>query len=96
MKQTINKSMFHDAFRNYDRLENFSYEGREALYDSLIECEESSGEEMELDVIALCCEYSEEKIGDALKNYNLESLEELTEQTCVIWNDGERVLFVNY
>ena len=33
MKQTINFSQFHDAFRNMDRLDNFSYQGLRVLYD---------------------------------------------------------------
>ena len=55
MKQTVTRSDFIDAFRNAGREDNFSYEGLCALYDWL----EELGEEYELDVIALCCEFSE-------------------------------------
>jgi hypothetical protein len=41
------------------RENQFSCEGLEALYDYLTDMEEDTGEEVELDVIALCCEYSE-------------------------------------
>lgn len=65
MKQTVNRSDFHDAFRAYGRLDNFTYEGRNALFGYLESYEEDTGEEMELDVIALCCDYSEH--GSALE-----------------------------
>lgn len=59
MKTTISVSDFRDAFRRYDRQENFCYEGLGALFDHLEQLEEDTGEEMELDVISLCCDYSE-------------------------------------
>ena len=59
MKQTINFTDFTDAFKNYNRQEQFSYNGKKALFEYFEEYEESTGEEIELDVIALCCEYVE-------------------------------------
>ncbi len=85
--QTVNKSAFHDAFRNYGRLENFSYEGRSALYDYLESYVEDTGEPMELDVIALCCDFSE--YAD-IEEYNAEygteyeHWDDVAEQTTVI------------
>ena len=66
MKQSINMYAFERAFRNFER-DNFSYEGLKALFEYLEEYEEGTGEEIELDVIALCCEYME---CDSLKEYN--------------------------
>ena len=57
---------FEMAFKRYER-ENFSYDGLKALFEYLEEYEEGTGEEIELDVIALCCEYAE---YDSLKEYN--------------------------
>ena len=65
MKQTITQSDFHDAFRNYDRLENFSYEARELLFDYFEEVDEY----MELDVIAICCDYNENSAESIAYNY---------------------------
>ncbi len=59
MKQNINLYDFREAFRNMNRTENFSYAGLEALFNFLEEYEDNTGEEIELDVIALCCEFSE-------------------------------------
>ena len=58
MKTDVNFSTFQTAFENL-RPNNFSYEGLTALYDYLIQLEEDIGEEIDLDVIALCCDYSE-------------------------------------
>lgn len=59
MKTTVNKFDFVRAFDTADRGNNFSRPAREALFEYLEELEESSGEEMELDVIAICCDWSE-------------------------------------
>lgn len=72
MKQTINKSGFIDQFRVMDRLENFSYEARELLFDYLEQYEEDTGEELEMDVIAVCCDYSEDSPEDIASNYDID------------------------
>jgi len=58
MKTNVTNYDFHRAFESI-RPDNFSYKGLNALYDWLIEYEESTDLETELDVIALCCELSE-------------------------------------
>ena len=57
---------FERAFKNFER-DNFSYDGLKALFEYLEEYEEGTGEEIELDVIALCCDYTE---YDSLNEYN--------------------------
>jgi len=66
MKQSVNMYDFERAFKNFER-DNFSYDGLKALFEYLEEYEDSTGEEVELDVIALCCEYAE---YDSLSEYN--------------------------
>ena len=68
MKTTINLHQFRDAFYRMGRKTNFSYEGLEILFEYLEELEEGTDQEIELDVIALCCDFSEdtpENIGEA-------------------------------
>jgi hypothetical protein len=87
MKQTINVSQFRDAFQNMNRKENFSYAGLGALFDYLEELEEGTGQEVELDVIALCCEYSEyESLEEFQKAYSndYERIEDIEQETTVI------------
>ena len=88
MKQRVNFLAFKSAFRDYDRLDNFPTGLRE-LFEYLEEYEESTGEELKLDVIGLCCDYHEEKLSVVLKEYSLESLEELRDHTQVIMVDSE-------
>ena len=60
MKTPVNKTDFINAFKKL-RPSNFSYEGLDALYDYLENLEQDTGEELELDVVAFCCSYSEYK-----------------------------------
>jgi hypothetical protein len=70
MKQTINFNQFCTAFRDMNRDNSFSYEGKRALFDYLEQYEEDTDTEVDLDVIALCCEYTEyEDVEDYLKDY---------------------------
>ena len=75
MIQTINVSDFRDAFRACGRANQFSYEGLTALFDFLEEVDP----DFELDVIALCCDYSEDSAEDIAANYNIkvDSIDEL-------------------
>ena len=59
MKQTLNSSDFHREFEAYGRADQFSYQGLDALFEYLEEFEDSTGEEMDLDVIGLCCDFTE-------------------------------------
>ena len=72
MKQTINFSQFCDAFRAHDRQDQFSYEGKRVLFESLQDYEDSTGEQIELDVIALCCEFDEYTADELVDLYNID------------------------
>ena len=88
MKKTINFYDFSDAFRKAGRNEQFTYEGQRAIFDYLEEYEDSTGEEVELDVVAICCEYMEyENLKEFHNVYDKEdypSLEKLRDYTEVI------------
>jgi len=71
MHQTINVSQFRDAFKAI-RPYNFTYEGLTLLHDYLEQYEEETGEELELDVIALCCDFSEDTTEDIALSYDIE------------------------
>lgn len=57
MYTTVNQSSFIDAFVAYDRLSNFEYDGLCSLFEYLDDLESQGGEPIELDVIALCCDF---------------------------------------
>lgn len=72
MKQSINFSAFVDAFHAHKRYDQFGYEALRIIFDYLEEYEESCGQEIELDVIAICCDYSVEHYTDIAKNYSID------------------------
>ena len=55
MKTTVSRYDFERAFVDAGRKDQFSYEGLSVLFDYLEDYEDSTGEELELDVIAFCC-----------------------------------------
>ena len=76
MKQTINFYDFQKAFQDL-RPNNFSYQGLRALFEYLEDSEESTGEEIEFDVIALCCDFIEyESAEEYHKDYSEHAIED--------------------
>lgn len=60
MIQTINFTTFANAFRNSDsRKDQFSYEALELIFDYIEDYERDTGEQVEFDMIAICCEWAE-------------------------------------
>ena len=89
MRQTVTEQSFVDAFVNMNREDNFSRLGRIALYDYFTELEEDCGIEVELDVIAICCEYSEYADEDEVRKvYGLDEDEDIRDYTTVIEAGG--------
>ena len=72
MKQTVNLSAFMDAFHAYKRYDQFGYTALQILFDYLEDMEQDTGEELELDVIALCCDYSVDSVADIAENYGID------------------------
>jgi hypothetical protein len=70
--QEIGFYQFEQAFKNADRMDNFSYPGLRVLFNSLEEYSDSTGENVELDVIALCCDYREETAVDIAEDYSID------------------------
>ena len=59
MHITVDFSMFADAFRRMGREDQFSREALEALFNYLEDYEQDTGEDIELDVIGLCSDFTE-------------------------------------
>lgn len=72
MKTTVSRYDFERAFVDADRKENFSYEALGLLFDYFEDYEEQTGEEIELDVVAICCEYAEDTVADIARNYSID------------------------
>lgn len=74
MYLTINTvSSFRDEFRACGRADQFSYEALGLLFDYLENYEMDTGEEIELDVISLCCDYSEDSPENIREQYDIET-----------------------
>jgi hypothetical protein len=77
MKTTLNTYQIADALRN-DTNARWSYNGSLALAEYLEEYEESAGEELELDVCAIRCDFSEySSLLDWAHDHFSNALEEL-------------------
>ena len=71
--QSINNvHQFREAFRLAGRMDQFSYEGLEVLFDYLDNLSEDIGEPIDLDPVALCCEYYESSIEELIENYSID------------------------
>ena len=71
MKQVITEYLFTEAFKDAGRKDQFSYAGLKALFAHIEQLEDDIGEETELDVIALCCDYAECSIEEFRSMYSL-------------------------
>ncbi len=74
MKTTVYFSEFCDYFRKI-RPDNFSYQGLQSLFDYL----EDIDPDFELDVIAICCDFSEDSFENIADQYGIELDAEMDE-----------------
>ena len=87
MIDTVTQTEFVDRFVKIDRENNFSYWGRIALFEYFEQYEEDTGEQIEFDPIAICCEYTEYESLDELNEAygkKFEDLDEVSDYTSVI------------
>ena len=99
MKQSINEYQFRDAFHKMGRGEQFSYAGLSALYDYLEQLGDDIGEEIELDVIALCCEYAEyDSLAEFREDYgeDYNTMQDIEYHTTVIMIDNESFIIQQF
>jgi hypothetical protein len=71
MKTTVNLYDFRREFEQC-RPDNFSYDGLRVLFECLEQYETDAGDEMELDVIGICCEWSEDTPENIAANYSID------------------------
>ena len=72
MIKTLSIYDFRDAFKAAGRGEQFSYDGLEVIFDYIESYEQDAGEQIELDVIALCCEWAEDTVENIIRNYSID------------------------
>ena len=83
MKRTIYEADFVRAFDDCGRGDQFSREGRKAIFEYIIDLETGGEPEFEFDVIGICCAFAEydsreeaaEDLGRPLEDLDSETLE---------------------
>jgi hypothetical protein len=68
----ITKHSFIDAFKRSSRSTQFSYEALSAIYAYLEDYSQDSGEDVELDIVAICCEWAEMTWQDVAMSYGVD------------------------
>lgn len=110
MRITVTENIFIDRFVAYGRGEDFSYSGLSALFEYCEDRERDIGEEWELDVIELCCDFTESDIDSVASDYNLDLscadledqfsmvLDFLESETTVVYSDERTgtILYQNF
>lgn len=102
IKTIDSASQLRDEFRAYGRYDSFSYIAYEWLFDYFEEFDST-----ELDVIAICCEFSEASFEDVAENYSIDIsecededevrevvLDYLNENTSVVGLNDSSVVYV--
>jgi hypothetical protein len=102
MKTIVSEFQFVDSFRHAGREAQFTVNARRALFAHLEDYEDSTGEELTLDPIAVCCDFAEypsalaasEAYGfkDGIDSKEESALEWLQNRTQVVEFDGGIVI----
>ena len=80
--QTLNKYDLEREFKKFDR-DYFSLDGYQAIIDLFDEC---NTEPVELDVIAICCDFNEESPEEIINQYDRHtSLGDCRDEDGYIW-----------
>jgi len=104
MIQTITEYEFINQF-NAVRPDNFSYAALQALFSYLEELEDDMGDQIEFDVIGLCCDYSEYTFDELREYYyfdlkdvktDVDLIDYLQDRTTVISVDDNTVIIQDF
>lgn len=98
----VKKVSFYDflkEFEKFGREDQFSDKGKKALFDYLNELAEDLGESIELDVIGICCDFTEyDCIEDFNHDYqlNIDDIDDISYYTTVIPIDGKAFIIHDF
>jgi hypothetical protein len=87
MITTISEHDSINAFKQSDtRKDQFSYEALKALYEYYNQLEDDLGEQIEFDMISICCEWTEYETFEEIQEVytDINDLEDLRDNTTVI------------
>ena len=94
MKTIVSEFQFIDSFRACGRESQFTVPARRALFEYFERMEEDSDTELELDPVAVCCEWAEYPSAlKAANDYGFKGNELETEEAALDWlEDRTRVV----
>ena len=99
----VDFSDFLEEFKKHGREEQFSHQGKRALFEYLNELSESIGEPIELDIISICCNFTEYEDLDQFNNdysysigEDIEDIEDIEDYTTVIFIDENRFIIQDF
>lgn len=113
MKTTVNFTQFIDALNAHDRLRtdgkngNFNCDGARILFNFLEQFEKETGEELELDIVNICCNYSQDSFLDVARDYDIDItdceddlrgrvMDYLSEHTSVCGQNDETIVYQQF
>ena len=110
MKLTMNFYDFRGMFETSERSKQFSNTALVWIWDYFEDYEESTGEEIEFDLVGICCEYVEMTWDEVAKSYVIDDisdiededekrefmLEYFSDRTTVVGHDDGLVVFQNF
>jgi predicted ArsR family transcriptional regulator len=70
--QTLSQSEFIEAFKRSSRADQFSYEALEAIFEYLEDYSRDSGEDVEFDLVAICCDWQEATWQEVAEQYKVD------------------------
>lgn len=95
MHATITRYDFRRAFETSEMRRNqFSYEALGLLFDYFEQYEEDTGEPVEFDMIAICCDYAELSADEIVDQYSVDIDPDLDEDEQVAEFLSERTAYV--
>ena len=85
-------SLFESRFRDYKRLDQFP-KGLRNLFNYLEDLATDMDTPIEIDVISLCCDYTEINVKDIENETGCEDIEDLRSNTTVIEVDTDTIIY---
>ena len=103
MKQTVSFDMFVQAFEDFRRSNQFSFEALNIIFNYL----EDSDPAYELDVIGICCEFSESTVQELIAENDLDTSEDeeenrqmvrsfLNESTSIVGETADGFVYLQF
>ena len=68
----VTKHSFIDAFKQSSRKDQFSYDALGAIFEYLEDYSNDTGENVELDIVAICCDWAEMTWKDVAMSYDVD------------------------